>query len=231
MGLHTLSPPEPVGAEHPEAVSPARPGAMRRAGLVAVLISIPLLAPLTGGLVSDAPEPAPLAPPARVVPVDQPAPASRPVGLRVPAIGLTERRLVDLGLDADGELEAPQNFARVGWFTEGPAPGDPGPAVLVGHVDSKQGPAVFFRLRELERGDEISVPRADGSAVRFVVNAVERYPKDDFPTERVYGATADPQLRLITCGGAFDRSARSYRDNVVVYASINPADIAPVTRR
>ncbi len=189
---------------------------------MAVLICVPVLAPLpllpTAAEVQAVPT-VPLASSARVVRVDQPAPAARPTGLVVPAIGIAAPGLVDLGLDADGRLQAPEDFAQVGWYAGGPAPGDPGPAVLVGHVDSWQGPAVFFRIRELQPGAEISVPRADGSTVVFVVDAVEQYPKDAFPAERVYAPTADPQLRLITCGGAFDRSARSYLDNIVVYAS------------
>lgn len=207
----------------PEA--PPQAGASRapvRATLVAALICVPVLAPMH---VLDLPaEPAapvvPLASVARVVSVDQPAPAARPVGLAVPAIGLALPTLVDLGLDADGRLQAPEDFSQVGWWSGGTAPGDAGPAVLVGHVDSWQGPAVFFRVRDLRPGDEITVPRADGTAVTFVVDAVEQYAKDAFPADRVYAPTADAQLRLITCGGTFDRSARSYLDNIVVYASV-----------
>lgn len=193
-----------------------------RATLVAALICVPVLAPMH--LLDRAPpaESAPVVPlasAARVVSVDQPAPSARPVGLAVPAIGLALPTLVDLGLDADGRLQAPEDFTQVGWWSGGPAPGDAGPAVLVGHVDSWQGPAVFFRVRDLRPGDEITVPRADGTAVTFVVDAVEQYAKDAFPADRVYAPTADAQLRLITCGGTFDRSARSYLDNIVVYAS------------
>ncbi|GAA3243267.1 class F sortase [Pseudonocardia petroleophila] len=194
-----------------------------RATAAAVLICVPLLGPfdLFGAAEEEATAPAvPLASAARVVRVDQPAPAARPTGLTVPAIGLAVPALDDLGIAGDGRLQAPEDFANVGWYTGGAAPGDPGPAVLVGHVDSWRGPAVFFRIRELTPGAEILVPRADGSTVRFVVDAVEQYPKDGFPTERVYGPTADPQLRLITCGGSFDRAAKSYRDNIVVYASM-----------
>jgi sortase (surface protein transpeptidase) len=90
--------------------------------------------------------------------------------------------------------------------------------VVTGHVDSADGPAVFFRLRELVPGDEVLVDRADGTTARFTVTRVERHLKDAFPTQAVYGPTADAQLRLVTCGGDFDRSARSYEDNVVVFA-------------
>jgi Sortase domain len=147
--------------------------------------------------------------------------AATPTRVRVPAIGV-DSRLVRLGVDDDGALVPPEDFARAGWFTGGPAPGETGPAVIAGHVDSYQGPAVFFRLAELEEGDEVLVDRADGTAARFTVTAVDRYPKDEFPTDQVYGPTPRPELRLITCGGDFDPDARSYRDNVVVSAAIVP---------
>jgi sortase (surface protein transpeptidase) len=104
-------------------------------------------------------------------------------------------------------------------MTAGPVPGDPGPAVIAGHVDSRAGPAVFFRLRELRPGDKVTVRRSDGRAVAFTVDEVDRYPKDAFPTSAVYGPAPGSELRLITCGGSFDAAKRSYRDNVVVYAS------------
>jgi sortase (surface protein transpeptidase) len=144
---------------------------------------------------------------------------SPPVHLRVPAIGVSAA-VVRLGLNRDGTLQVPGDFDAAGWFTGGPAPGETGPAVIAGHIDSRRGPAVFHRLRELRPGQEITVARADGSSVRFAVDGVARYPKDAFPTEAVFGPSPDPLLRLITCGGAFDRSRRSYRDNVVVTARL-----------
>jgi LPXTG-site transpeptidase (sortase) family protein len=143
--------------------------------------------------------------------------SAAPTRVRVPGIEV-DSDLVRLGVDDDGSLVPPEDFARAGWFTEGPAPGETGPAVIAGHVDSYRGPAVFFRLSELEEGDEVLVDRADGTTVRFTVTEVDRYPKDDFPTEKVYGPTPHAELRLITCGGEFDADARSYRDNVVVSA-------------
>jgi LPXTG-site transpeptidase (sortase) family protein len=112
----------------------------------------------------------------------------------------------------------PTDFAQAGWFAAGPVPGDVGPAVIAGHVDSRTGPAVFFRLEELSPGDTVLVTRSDGRDVEFRVTEVARYPKDDFATEEVYGPTTGAELRLITCGGTFDPSRRSYEDNVVVYA-------------
>ena len=141
-----------------------------------------------------------------------------PVRVRVPGIGV-DSPLELLGIDGTGALETPADYGLAGWFDRGPAPGDVGPAVLAGHVDSSEGPAVFWRLRELTAGDEVLVDRADGTTARFVVTRVERHPKDAFPTDAVYGPTPDAQLRLITCGGEFDRSVRSYRDNVVVFAT------------
>jgi hypothetical protein len=149
--------------------------------------------------------------PAEVAPV--------PVGLSIPAIGVDEPTLVPLGRNPDGTMQVPDDFARAGWFTGGPSPGAPGPAVIAGHVDSRAGPAVFFRLRELTAGDVVTVRLSDGRRARFVVDGVSLYSKDDFPTEAVFGPVPGVALRLITCGGSFDRVARSYRSNVVVYAS------------
>ena len=142
-----------------------------------------------------------------------------PVRVQVPAIGV-DSSLARLGLDAAGALVPPGDSGQAGWFAEGTAPGDVGPAVLAGHVDSYRGPAVFYRLRDVAVGDDVLVGRSDGTTVRFAVTRVDRYPKAEFPTAEVYGPTPDPELRLITCGGAFDRSRRSYVDNDVVYARL-----------
>jgi hypothetical protein len=139
-----------------------------------------------------------------------------PTRLRVPAIGV-DTRLESLRIGADGELVPPGDFGRAGWYADGTAPGDVGPAVIAGHVDSRRGPAVFFKLREMVAGDTIEVTRG-GRIARFTVVSTAWYPKSAFPTDAVYGPTPDRQLRLITCGGVFDRSLRSYRDNLVVYA-------------
>jgi sortase (surface protein transpeptidase) len=143
--------------------------------------------------------------------------AAIPVRLEIPAIGV-RAPLVRLGLDREGALEVPSDFAAAGWWSGGSRPGEPGPAVIAGHVDSYTGPAVFFRLGELRRGDVVTVLRADGSRVRFAVERSERHPKSRFPTARVYGPTRRGALRLITCSGAFDRAAGHYADNTVVFA-------------
>ncbi|WP_433368759.1 class F sortase [Actinoplanes sp. CA-142083] len=138
-----------------------------------------------------------------------------PTRVRIKAIGL-DSALETLHV-AKGALQPPKRFDRAGWYADGTAPGDNGPAVIAGHVDSKAGPAVFYRLRELTVGDRIDVLRG-GKVVTFVVTRTAWYPKSAFPTEEVYGPTPDRQLRLITCGGVFDHRLRSYKDNLVVYA-------------
>ena len=148
-------------------------------------------------------------------------PRSRPVGLTIPSIGVHASTVVKLGKDPNGNLQVPTDFATPGWFADGPAPGQFGPAVIAGHVDSTNGPAVFYRLGALRRGAAVMVSRADGSTVRFSVDKVERYAKNRFPTVAVYGdATHRSELRLITCAGTFDRSTGHYLDNVVAYAHL-----------
>jgi sortase (surface protein transpeptidase) len=154
--------------------------------------------------------------------IAQPAPrparrAASPVRVVIPAIGV-RAPVVRLGLNPDHTLEVPTNFGDTGWWTGGARPGEPGPAIIAGHVDSHTGPAVFYRIRELRAGDAVIVERRDGSRARFVVQGSEQYPKARFPTARVYGRTAGPTLRLITCAGTFDRSSGHYLDNTVVYA-------------
>jgi len=139
-----------------------------------------------------------------------------PTRLKVKAIGI-DTPLEALHLGKGDTLQPPKDFAKAGWYADGTVPGDLGPAVIAGHVDNKQGPAVFYRLRELEAGDHIEVVRG-GKTVRFTVTSTAWYPKTTFPTVKVYGPTPDSQLRLITCGGVFDHRLRSYKDNLVVYA-------------
>ncbi|MGI5125652.1 class F sortase [Pseudonocardia sp. CA-107938] len=146
-----------------------------------------------------------------------------PVHLDVDAIGV-HADVIRLGLAPDRTVEVPPlGSPDVGWYSYSPPPGDLGPAVLLGHVDAAAtGPSVFHDLSRLRPGDGIAVRRADGSTVRFRVDDVAQYPKARFPTAAVYGNIDHAGLRLITCGGAFDRGRRSYLDNVVVYASAVP---------
>lgn len=164
--------------------------------------------------------PAPPAPSAR--PALGPKPAPLPVSIAIPALRVRSP-LLHLGLARDGSLEVPTGpvYDRAAWYRGSPAPGATGPAVLLGHVDSaKGGPSVFFRLGGLRTGDRVMVTRADRSTVVFVVDSVARYPKSEFPTALVYGNTTSPALRLITCGGTFDRRTGHYKDNIVVLASL-----------
>jgi sortase (surface protein transpeptidase) len=143
-----------------------------------------------------------------------------PVTVEIPAIGVMAD-LDELHRNPDGTIQVP-DWNHAGWWADGPKPGQLGPAVILAHVDNKQGPDIFFRLNELHGGDEVIVTRADGTTVRFTVERVERHPKDAFPTEAVYGPTLDPGLRLVTCGGEFDRSVGHYRDNIIVFANLTP---------
>ena len=146
---------------------------------------------------------------------------SAPVALQIPSIGVRSPELVRLGKQTDGTLEVPEDYGQPGWYQDGPAPGQFGPAVIAGHVDSKDGPGIFFRLGELKAGAKVIVTRADGTTATFVVDAVERYRKAAFPTVAVYGDTTHrSELRLITCGGEFDPRTGHYVDNVVAYAHL-----------
>lgn len=149
-----------------------------------------------------------------------------PTTLDIPRLGIEGEPLVGLGLDPDMSIEEPPVTAPdvAGWYELGVHPGDPGPAVILGHVSGRPPGAprpisgVFARLHTLRPGDTITVGRDRAEPARFVVYETTRAPKVAFPTERVYGNTAGPELRLITCGGDFDTSRRSYRDNWIVFA-------------
>ena len=144
-------------------------------------------------------------------------PRSVPLQLSMPTIGV-RTRLVRLGLNPDGTLQVPTDFSVAGWYALGPSPGERGAAVIVGHVDSERGPAVFYRLGELAPGSLVGIALADQTEVVFRVYAVREYAKTAFPTSLVYGATTAPELRLVTCGGPFDARTGHYLDNVVVFA-------------
>ncbi|TNC22358.1 class F sortase [Amycolatopsis alkalitolerans] len=162
-------------------------------------------------------------PPTTTQVLTQPAPVTagaRPATLEIPAIGVHTGQIIDLGLTSAGELEVPKDARTTGWYTGSPAPGDVGPAVLAAHVDYNHVPGTFYRLKDLRAGDQAIVRRADGSSVVFTVYRVAHYPKSAFPTDEVYGDTAGPELRLITCGGTFDRATRNYEDNIVAYARL-----------
>ena len=144
-------------------------------------------------------------------------PESDPVALSIPKIGV-DSRLVELGLDDNGEMETPDPPVA-GWFNRGAAPGALGPAVIAGHV-TWNGPAVFYRLKTLRSGDQVSVSRKDGKTAVFTVSRVERFSQSRFPSGAVYGPIDHAGLRLITCGGTYDSARNKYLDNVVVFARL-----------
>ena len=183
---------------------------------------------------------------ASTAPIDVPAPvtdgaASAP-GMRLPALEVVPTRVripsievdanvVDLGIGPDRSLEVPDDISVTGWYTGRSVPGEIGPSVVVGHVDSAiAGKGVFFDLHRLVAGDSIEIERSDGTIAAFRVTEITTVSKDEFPTERVYGSTAQPTLRLITCGGNFDRGVRSYEHNVIVYAEFLGNREAPVSK-
>ncbi len=146
--------------------------------------------------------------------------APNPATIRIPRLDV-EASIIPLGLEEDGSIEVPENPEQAGWWLGGPEPGEMGPAVILGHVDSQEeGPAVFFHLRYMEVGDKIHIDRVDGSTITYVVESTERHDKDEFPTDAVYGPTEQPTLRLVTCGGDFDFDVRTYEENVIVFASL-----------
>jgi LPXTG-site transpeptidase (sortase) family protein len=142
-----------------------------------------------------------------------------PSRVRIPAIGLTTPPLEQLGRAPDKSIALPVDADNAGWFKGGPRPGQPGPAVVIGHVDMNKGPAVFFSLWKVKPGQAVYVDRADGSTQEFTVTKVRQVAKDDFPTADVYAPDLASSLRLITCGGQFDYDTHNYLDNVIVFAS------------
>lgn len=210
----------------------ARPDPVRRALVAGAVVLAVLGVALLGSALVDqtgAP-PAPSAaaaagpppPPGRAAEAGPIATSSPPATLRIPAIRV-DSPVDQVGLNPDRTMEVPAEgtpgYDHAAWFRYSVTPGRQGPSVIIGHVDSAEaGPSVFFELGRLRPGERAEVVRADGVTVTFEVTEVAVYPKDAFPTDRVYGPTAGPELRLITCGGTFDSGAGSYRDNTVVFA-------------
>ena len=194
------------------------PFARRRAvaGLLVFFVGWLVIALVRGDLGGDDPS----ANPMTRVPLGLKGPESQPVQLHIVTIKVAAD-VTRLGLNDDRTVEVPQDPDDVGWYRLGPSPGQPGSAVILGHVDSKRGPAVFSRLWELEPGDRVTVRLAGGSVARFEVTRVVTYPIKDFPARKVYGPPVGdrPALNLVTCGGEYDKSAGGYQANVVVYTS------------
>jgi len=151
-------------------------------------------------------------------PTDDPPPAVLPARVVLPTVGI-DAAVGTTGIGTKGELAVPDDFDRAFWFEGSAVPGDPGVSVLVGHIDDDDGPAVFFPLQRLKAGEEVLIPRSDGSTARYTVSELKVFPKGRFPTEEVFGAGSGPGLRLITCIGRFDRRQQTYLDNLVVFAT------------
>ena len=186
------------------------------AGLLLTRHPTPAMRPVAAGVAAL---PAPTAPIVAPPQSAGPAPVASPVSLTIPLIGV-KTNLITLGLAQGGGMQVPSSTTVAGWYTGSPRPGSIGSSIIVGHIDSVSRPGVFFRLSELRSGDDVFVKRADGTTAEFRVTAIQTYLKDHFPTQTVYGPTPDAQLRLITCGGAFDPATHHYLSNIVVYATV-----------
>lgn len=143
----------------------------------------------------------------------------KPTFIRVPSIGVATP-LIRLGLQEDDTVEVPEDGDDAGWFELGTRPGAVGSAVVLGHVDSVEGPAVFARLKELTPGQRVEVDGADGGVSTFEVKKVETVPNGEFPAQRVYGSHGTRDLNLITCGGTYDEANGGYQSNVIVYTRL-----------
>ena len=188
------------------------------AGLLLTRHPTPVLRPVAAGVAAGVALPVPTGP-IVAPPPSAAAKVPSPVSLTIPLIGV-KTNLITLGLAPGGSMQVPVSTTVAGWFTGSPRPGAVGSSIIVGHINNvQQGPGVFLRLSELKHGDDVFVKRADGTTAEFRVTEVQTYLKDHFPTQTVYGPTPDAELRLITCGGAFDSATGHYLSNIVVYAT------------
>ncbi|MEV7325212.1 class F sortase [Streptomyces sp. NPDC093970] len=218
--------------DDPDADTPDRedPDGTRRAGRLplwcaaALLLAVALLG--GHGRAADATGDTPAgtadaAPSGRARSTGEALPRSAPTRLLIPKIAV-DAPFTTLTLAASGQLEPPPaaDTNLVGWYAEGPAPGESGTAIIAGHVDTKTSAAVFVRLDELEPGDGFTVERADGTKADFVVDSADTFAKDDFPSDRVYADTSRPEVRLITCAGDYDHDVKDYTENLVVFAHL-----------
>lgn len=192
----------------------------RRVGAVVAALALVL-----AGCATAEPQAAPPAKPVpSSVPVSVPFKGLRPTSVKIPKIG-AESSLLAVAVKTDGSISVPSVHTpmQAAWYKLSPVPGDVGPAIVLGHVDGDKKPGIFYKLKDLVPGDEVDVDRSDGRKLKFVVDRVTQVPKDTFPREAVYGNSDKPELRLITCGGAFDHAEHSYKDNIVVYANLADA--------
>jgi sortase (surface protein transpeptidase) len=156
---------------------------------------------------------------------------SAPLRLVIPAIGVSTS-VGKLGLQPDGEVMVPTTIHTVGWYIDGPSPGQEGSAVILGHVDSYKGVGVFFNLKSLKAGDLITVTSSDAVVTRFSVTRVVEYSKSAFPDQLVYGPHGTRSLQLVTCGGIFDHATGHYESNIVVFSrliGVSPAKVSAVS--
>ncbi|MFD5186667.1 class F sortase [Streptomyces sp. NPDC058357] len=176
---------------------------------------------VAGSHAAPAPGPAPVKS-SEAVDVGPSMSRSVPTRLQIPGIGV-DAPFTDLSIGATGQLDAPppDDTNLVGWFKDGASPGERGSAIVAGHVDTKTGPAVFLQLSSVQPGSEVDITRADGSVATFEVDSVEQFSKADFPDDLVYADTSSAELRLITCGGAYNKAVKDYEDNVVVFAHLD----------
>lgn len=157
-------------------------------------------------------------PPAKEATSVKPLPKSTPTHISVSSVGI-DAPITPVGQDAEGSIEMPPLFDwTTGWYKYSPTPGEVGPSIIVGHVDTYKGISVFWKLRDVKQGDVIEITRADGSTVKFRVSGLKQFEQANFPTQEVYGNLKYPGLRLITCGGSFNQQTESYTQNTVVYA-------------
>ena len=220
---------DPDDADTPVPASSAPPARRRLlVALAAVLAVVGIAVLVVAFTLQQSPPPErdagalPVPPSTSTVPTTPAGPpASPPARIVVPRIGV-DSTVASVGLNADRTMEVPAKgplYDLAAWYRYSVTPGEQGPSVIVGHIDSAEnGPSVFFRLGALAPGDTVAVTRADGRVVPFTVYATRSFPKDAFPTDEVYAGTAGPELRLITCSGSFDAASRNYRDNTVVFA-------------
>ena len=216
----------------PDSSAPSRPPtrnnsvAVGTLAVVLVLTGISMIGMSTHGaatptLIPPAPQAAQAAGPPPVLPAATSLDRSPPVRLTYQRLGI-ETALLSVGLNPDRTAEVPPKDpgAPAGWYRNLAAPGQSGSAVILGHVDTTDGPGVFFNLGSSQTGDRILVEREDGRTGAFTVERVESFPRADFPTDQVYGRVDHAALRLVTCGGFFDRDNGGYQENVVVFATL-----------
>lgn len=145
---------------------------------------------------------------------------SKPVNIKIDKFDL-DTAIQPVGQNQDKSIQIPEYLDMLaGWYKYGPAPGELGPAVIVGHVGIYKGQTVFYNLHSLAPGDKIEILRQDNKTAKFKVTSLEQYSQESFPSDKVYGDIDYAGLRLITCGGQFDKKTGKYSDNTVVYAKL-----------